>query len=421
MWLLNVSTYKLREFQGTIPCDSQGKIRYAILSHTWGDDEVTFRDLDERPQEAVCRAAFGKIKFCCAQAKADGYEWVWVDSCCIDKRSSAELSEAINSMFKWYKESAVCYVYFADVSEQGMCGSELANSRWFTRGWTLQELLAPTKIVFFSKTWMRLADIGMGGDDKEILRKLSGITNIAKDVISGEKDPKRVTTSGRISWVAKRNTTRDEDLAYCLMGLFDVHMPILYGEGLKKAFMRLQLEIIKRSSDETIFAWRANKATSCFLASSPADFKQSCTVLPREVEDDMAVRDFAMTNIGIAIDTVLIKPPASFLGSIPGSHDCLAIMPIGAGMPNGESNSRHRIGLFMKWELQNTIQKRRIYRRVHCNDFYLRPDEDFIQPSGPIRIYVPDDDSFYVMNLTRELGKLEVAIDDGESPNMISS
>jgi hypothetical protein len=399
MWLLDVSTYKLHEFQGS----KISECKYAILSHTWGNDEVTFRDLDERPQEAACKAAFGKIKSCCARAKADGWEWVWVDSCCIDKRSSAELSEAINSMFKWYKESAVCYVYFADVSEQGMCGShtadtEFAKSRWFTRGWTLQELLAPTKMVFFSNTWTRLADIGMGGGDQEILQKLSDITNIGGNVISGAKDPKQVTTSSRISWVAKRHTTRAEDLAYCLMGLFDVHMPILYGEGLEKAFKRLQWEIIKRSPDETIFAWCANKSTSGFLASSPADFSGSCKVSQREVQDDMAVRDFAMTNIGMAIETVLIKPPASCLGDIPGPHDRLAIMPIGAGVYHGgENNSLYRIGLFMRWELHNTIQKRRIYRRVNCGHFYLRPDEDFIQPGGPIRIYVPDDDNLYEM------------------------
>jgi hypothetical protein len=305
MLLLDVSTYKLHEFHGAkIP-------PYAILSHTWGDDEVTFRDIDERPQEALLKAGFKKISGCCTRAKADGYQWAWVDSCCIDKRSSAELSEAINSMFRWYRQTTVCYVYLDNISIQGMSASptdEFSKSRWFLRGWTLQELIALKKVIFFSKVWTTLGEKGMGGKDNGIIEKIRQITGIPKLLLAYERSPEDFGAASRIFWAARQVTTRDEDMAYCLMGLFNVHMPIIYGEGLQKAFKRLQWEIIKMSPDETLFAWRAHRETSGLLADSPADFEDSGTVSQQALKPE-AFRPFGMTNLGISIETALIKPP----------------------------------------------------------------------------------------------------------------
>jgi hypothetical protein len=177
----------------------------------------------------------------------------WIDSCCIDKTSSAELSEAINSMFRWYQNAQVCYAYLSDVPaiedlDHYRKDSEFRRSKWFTRGWTLQELLAPEIVVFYNHDWV---EIGTKALMSGVIRS---ITNIDRGFLMGESEIKPACVAQKMSWASRRKTTRLEDTAYCLMGLFDVNMPLLYGEG-EKAFYRLQLEIIKNSSDESIFAW----------------------------------------------------------------------------------------------------------------------------------------------------------------------
>jgi hypothetical protein len=169
-------------------------------------------------------------------------------SCCIDKTSSAELSEAINSMFRWYKNAAVCYVYLSDVSRSDDLTPSMSKSRWFTRGWTLQELLAPSVIVFYSAEWQHL------GTKSQLSRLLLTITFIEEEYLRG-KDLQLASVAKRMSWSSRRNTSRIEDIAYCLLGIFDIHMPLIYGEG-KKAFQRLQGEILKATPhDHTLYAW----------------------------------------------------------------------------------------------------------------------------------------------------------------------
>ena len=169
----------------------------------------------------------------------------------IDKRSSAELSEAINSMYTWYANAEVCYAYLSDVSESAAidgAGSECARSRWFTRGWTLQELIAPRSMVFYSANWTKI-----GEKSNSISPLLSTTTGIDADILTGDRELETASVAKRMSWAARRTTTRTEDLAYSLMGIFSVNMPMLYGEG-AKAFISLQEEIMKASDDETLFA-----------------------------------------------------------------------------------------------------------------------------------------------------------------------
>ncbi|KAF2188751.1 HET-domain-containing protein, partial [Zopfia rhizophila CBS 207.26] len=145
MRLLRTKTLELSEFLGSnIP-------PYAILSHTWGAEEVSFDDMNGDRGTTLTKAGYRKIRQCCEKALLDGFDYLWVDTCCIDKRSSVELSEAINAMFKWYQNSAVCYAYLADVPSREEPTSKniaFAASRWFTRGWTLQELIAPLRVHF---------------------------------------------------------------------------------------------------------------------------------------------------------------------------------------------------------------------------------------------------------------------------------
>jgi len=196
------------------------------------------------------REGFQKIVRCCAKAKSEGHRYVWIDTCCIDKSSSSELSEAINSMFRWYRDPDICYYYLDDVrSSQDPAGtaSEFRASLWFTRGWTLQELLAPYEVAFVGRDWQEI------GTKKSMSSVVSSVTKFDERTLR-DCTWSHASIACKMSWASSRSTTRVEDRAYCLMGLFDVNMPLIYGEG-QKAFYRLQLEIMKSSEDQSIFAW----------------------------------------------------------------------------------------------------------------------------------------------------------------------
>ncbi|OOF90952.1 hypothetical protein ASPCADRAFT_155651, partial [Aspergillus carbonarius ITEM 5010] len=270
MHLINTSTYEMREFEGRdIP-------EYAILSHTWGEGEVTFTDY-ESIDHARTRPAFHKIEHSCRLATEYRLNWVWIDTCCIDKRSSAELSEAINSMFVWYRNSSVCFAYLSDVpahvTAENDSDQAFERSRWFTRGWTLQELLAPENVVFYGNGWIEY------GTRQQLKGRISAITNINEVALEGRSNFKLYSVASRMSWAAQRQTNRVEDMAYCLLGIFEVHMPLLYGEG-ERAFIRLQEEILRETDDQSIFAWEREESggstfLSGLLAASPAYFTES--------------------------------------------------------------------------------------------------------------------------------------------------
>ncbi|RDL34748.1 uncharacterized protein BP5553_07876 [Venustampulla echinocandica] len=199
---------------------------------------------------AGLKLGYKKIKFGCEQSIKDGLDWIWVDTCCIDKSSTAELSEAINSMFSWYKNAWVCYAYLSDVpgdTDLSRNVSSFALSRWFTRGWTLQELIASPDVLFYSASWQFL------GSKLSLCELLTEITGIDEEVLK-YRNLESTCVAKKMSWAAKRETTRIEDAAYCLLGIFDVNMPLLYGEG-SRAFARLQEEIMKVSDDQSLFAW----------------------------------------------------------------------------------------------------------------------------------------------------------------------
>ncbi|THU90286.1 HET-domain-containing protein [Dendrothele bispora CBS 962.96] len=260
MYLLHTTNLTLKGFYAKIP-------EYAILSHTWDEDEVTFQDILDRGgvdwkkiSWKKKKAGWKKVEGACAQAQKYHWEWIWIDSCCIDKSSSAELSENINSMYRLYENAAVCYVYLSDASSEEDprdSKSGFAKSRWFTRGWTLQELIAPLASVFFlDHSW---EEIGTRYSLRDVI---SAITSVPVRLLE------------------------DEDRAYSLMGLFDICMSPIYGEGEAKAFFRLQQEIIKTSDDRSIFAWVVDckrkedgEVVECesrgLLAKSPDEFKGS--------------------------------------------------------------------------------------------------------------------------------------------------
>ena len=276
MRLLNTKSLDFEEFQ-VVGNGGSGNLSYAILSHTWGTEEVSFADHISR--QNLSKGGYDKIRGCCKLAESEGFQYVWIDTCCIDKSSSAELSEAINSMFQWYRNAAVCYAYLSDVDSSEIPdkdASSFSRSRWFTRGWTLQELLAPTEVVFLGSDWTEI------GTKRSLRATVSRITGISENVLQ-QGNWSGYSVAQKMSWGAGRQTTRPEDEAYCLMGLFDVNMPLLYGEG-RKAFSRLQQEILRLSEDQSIFAWSYPKAAqshlqiSGLMAPSPEYFKDASRI-----------------------------------------------------------------------------------------------------------------------------------------------
>ncbi|KAH4301964.1 hypothetical protein HBH98_189090 [Parastagonospora nodorum] len=275
MRLLKTTTQALEEFESTTAPP------YAILSHTWTDhEEVRYQDLFTERTSGK-EAGYAKVDNGCRIALAKGYDYIWIDTCCIDKTNNAELSEAINSMFHWYKNAGVCLAYLADVPpnvDPSHKDSLFSASRWFTRGWTLQELLAPYVVIFLADDWSEI------GTKTELVSPLSIITGIPSMFLLGV-DLESASVAMRFSWASGRSTTKPEDIAYCLLGIFDIQMSLLYGEREVGAFRRLQQKIMKNSDDQSIFAWTLDKDQGSplrtsglrkafsLLAPSPESFK----------------------------------------------------------------------------------------------------------------------------------------------------
>ncbi|KAL8377504.1 hypothetical protein RB595_008265 [Gaeumannomyces hyphopodioides] len=265
MKLLNTQTLELEFFA------TEEKPKYAILSHTWGSEEVLFEDVRNGKASLLeCRkSGLEKVLKSAEIAAQNGYQYIWIDTCCIDKSSSAELSEAINSMFAWYKISAVCYAFLSGYQARD---GKLSETQWFTRGWTLQELIAPPEVYFYDSAWTCFGDRG------SLSSQITVITGIDEGLLRHRHYDRALSLSSysistRMSWAARRETTRVEDIAYCLLGIFDVAMPLLYGEGLK-AFRRLQEEIVRHSNDQTFLAWdaRGGDKPDAVFAAHPARF-----------------------------------------------------------------------------------------------------------------------------------------------------
>jgi hypothetical protein len=318
MRLINCNTLQLEEFfEDDTP-------RYAILSHRWGKEEVGLQQFLSGEGIVKSKAGYTKIVNFCALAKSKGHGYGWVDTCCIDKTSSAELSEAINSMYAWYEKATTCYAYLDDVELQEGWEDGFSASVWFRRGWTLQELLAPRRLVFYTKSWSRI------GDKKGLSRTIATITSIDINAIERRVSMDRFSIAQRFSWASERKTTRREDIAYCLLGILRVHMPLLYGEG-SNAFRRLQEEIMKVSADQSILTWSFSNILGdedpsfvtavSPLALSPENFAKAGKIVPyRDDSKEMDNGSLVVINKSLQITLPILQRNRGSLYAILSCH-----------------------------------------------------------------------------------------------------
>ncbi|KAI0385435.1 heterokaryon incompatibility protein-domain-containing protein [Hypomontagnella monticulosa] len=319
MWLINTDSFELERW------DNYEKESYAILSHTWEDEEVSFQDFRDL-EYARKKKGFVKIERTVQMARCRNLNYAWVDTCCIDKTSSAELSEAINSMYRWYEDSAVCFAYLSDMPTQSNISerhpddvlrqleANFRASRWFTRGWTLQELVAPEQVEFYDTEW------NLVGTKIELQDLIEDFTKIPSHIIKKSQlrnglysHPHNELIARRMSWAASRQTTRIEDTAYCLLGIFGINMPLLYGEG-EKAFVRLQEEICKQTTDMSLFAWEAMPSSSSddplqefrgLFAKHPSEFRGGHRIVTGHSPFETIapyLGEISITNRGIRFD-----------------------------------------------------------------------------------------------------------------------
>ena len=307
MWLLSTDRAELHYFVD--PEAVPGG--YAILSHVWDEHEQLFKETQKLKKRCDLNGtnprdlSSEKVRQICIIAEKDGIHWLWDDTCCIDKSSSAELSEGINSMYRYYSLAEVCYAYLADVPSAGFPGDKngpFATSKWHTRGWTLQELIAPARVEFISSDWNKL------GSKTDNATFLSDITHIPVEVLLMEKPAHSFSVARRMCWASERETSRVEDRAYSLLGLFAVNMTPMYGEG-ERAFRRLQEEVMRQTPDPSLFAWgnqvelretdvtgqdlhRSDSSTP-LLADSPDNFDSSVSgslTFSQEISSDVFER-----------------------------------------------------------------------------------------------------------------------------------
>ncbi|KAK0624309.1 heterokaryon incompatibility protein-domain-containing protein [Immersiella caudata] len=313
MRLINSHTLELKTFLG------QDIPPYAILSHTWDTDEFSLQDFQNGRNRDT--KAFQKIFESCRLARDLGLHHVWIDTCCIDKTSSAELSEAINSMFQWYQNAEICFAHLSDLplaSQPSSRGkppdvetqAELPRCRWFARGWTLQELIAPTTVHFLDSAW------NFRGTKAELVNNLAEITGVRLSVLQANDDLYLVPAAEKMAWASRRSTSRIEDMAYCLMGIFDVNMPLLYGEG-PKAFRRLQEEVLRKTNDLSLLAWEAADPTLEEMrgawAKSPREFEWLASERLKISVTSQYNTDLQISSKGLRISTQLCGIYDSFL------------------------------------------------------------------------------------------------------------
>ncbi|KAG0701553.1 heterokaryon incompatibility protein-domain-containing protein [Suillus ampliporus] len=305
--------FRARFLQSSKKKDPEEIVKYATLSHRWGEGESAYGTFEEMKEAKLKTPGFKKLKTFCEKVKEYDVEFAWSDTCCIDKSSSAELDESIRSMFKWYRNSDVCIVHLA----QSETVKDILDDEWTERGWTLQELLAPNHIKFFNKHWKPMTrhdndkDPDTGSATSDVLKTLTKATGVPQSEIR-DFDPEAFKVDERMKWAAKRKTTRVEDAAYSLMGIFDVSLQIAYGEGGDRAFGRL-IEAIMLAGDPSVLNWKGEAAESPNSHAIPRS--PQCFVGDRNLDLTYERLEMTMTSLGLRVPLVIFPLDLCSTGS----------------------------------------------------------------------------------------------------------
>ncbi|KAI0712991.1 heterokaryon incompatibility protein-domain-containing protein [Cerioporus squamosus] len=347
MWLLSTDRAELHHFVSPDAIEEG----YTILSHVWDAQEQSFKDIRKLQKKCVLTGENPR-QACCEVAEQYGYKWVWIDSCCIDKTSSAELSEAINSMFRYYSLSQVCFVYMADVTISRL-PSSFYESRWHTRGWTLQELIAPPTSYFLYSDWTLL------GTKFGVADAIEEITRVPSSLLLGYTRLSDYSVAQRMSWAASRRTTRVEDEAYCLFGLLDVNMPTLYGEG---GGQPIPIDMLLGAATTTT-ATSGLSGWPGLFAPSPSAFIRSGSITysgrhhmiehaSRIHMEAERVRSFSVTPHGVLSHIPVVEHNGLLIADLcwsDGDHNALALvlrrLPQTTAEPHGSALCGRRRGL----------------------------------------------------------------------------
>ncbi|KAK4498320.1 hypothetical protein PRZ48_010978 [Zasmidium cellare] len=383
MRLLNVHSLQLEKYD-----DIEETPEYAILSHRWSKNEMRFGHFQGADWDTLRKSAIdggkedeigiAKILSACAVTKSFALDYLWIDTCCIDGSSSTEVTQAINSMFRWYQRASVCLAYLFDVSTDT---SELGHmidrrlyarkktqilrigpfedSQWFRRGWTLQELLAPPELVFYDHAWRRI------GVKTDMTKQIQAATRIDPKYLTGDFEDASIAT--KLSWVSDRTTTLPDDMAYCMVGILGVSMDTRYGEE-ERAFMRLQELLIEKVADDSIFAWTDPTLSPSqglgLLAPSPACFRNSSKIHSRGPNYNRKTQPPQITSLGLRLSapaglSALSKRHVLFL-------DCW----------EAERGSLHAVTILLGKDKNGT------WRRYSCNKLLLRPKPTRLRKLG---------------------------------------
>jgi len=285
--------------------------RYVMLSHRWGENEPLLHDIQDKVVYKLNAASVMKLQSFCKLARHAGYQWAWVDTCCIDQNNHVELQKSLNSTFVWFRHSALTIVYLSDVPPSAKYGA-LAKSEWNTRGWTVPEFLASKAIRFYQKDWtLYLDDYSPNHKESvEIMDELEDATGIGARALVAFQPGMRDARE-KLRWVSMRVTTVPEDIAYSLFGVFGIQLPILYGENAQNALGRLLQEIIARSGDITALDWigQPSEFNSCLPADITSYAAPPCA-LPCLSEDEIqtavsSLRDTVAVGQALKLYTLL--------------------------------------------------------------------------------------------------------------------
>ncbi|KAG2160226.1 uncharacterized protein EDB93DRAFT_1217741 [Suillus bovinus] len=275
--------------------------RCVTLSHRWEGKEQTLREIQDRPIYSFDPVGtVVKLQRFCEVVRDLGYHWAWMDTCCIDKQYNVELEESLNSMFVWYRHSALTIVYLSDVRESGA----LTNSDWNRRGWTIQELLAPKVILFYQKDWTPYLDDHSSNHKMStaIMQELGAATGIDQESLTNFH-PSMSNAREKLKWASTRTTTRKEDIAYSLFGIFGVRLSVYYGEKEQFALGRLLQDIVAQSGDITALDWvgKPSKFNSC-LPAEIASYQYPPYVPPPLSEDEIQTSVSSLRDV-VSVDS----------------------------------------------------------------------------------------------------------------------